>query len=213
MDTETRDRRPAQDIPVQEPREGIGERRERRPAAEQPRALTPTPPARGPTRDNNQRANEGANIDANADADAPLFFRRASQNLATAAMLLRGCPEAVTSEERRVRQQLKVMLEVAAVQQAESSASHQHSEHERAGASSAHGPNLPPSQHRGRKEGSRAVASVVRSRLEPNRDIRNTIEACRWAKSVDNHRDARSRNHNDRGHGRRHDRGDDRDRS
>jgi hypothetical protein len=45
-----------------------------------------------------------------------------SQNLAVAAMLLRGCPEAATSKERRVRQQLKALLE-AATQQAESSAS------------------------------------------------------------------------------------------
>jgi hypothetical protein len=39
------------------------------------------------------------NIDANADADASPLFRRASQNLAAAAMLLRGCPEPATSEE------------------------------------------------------------------------------------------------------------------
>jgi hypothetical protein len=61
-------------------------------------------------------------VDANADADAPPLFRRVSQNLAVAAMLLRGCPEAATSKERRVRQQLKALLE-AATQQAESSAS------------------------------------------------------------------------------------------
>jgi hypothetical protein len=41
MDAEPRDRRPAQDIPVQEePREGNGDQRERRPAAEQPRPRT-----------------------------------------------------------------------------------------------------------------------------------------------------------------------------
>jgi hypothetical protein len=38
-------------------------------------------------------------------------------------MLLRGCPEAATSEERRVRQQLKALLEAATAQQAERSAS------------------------------------------------------------------------------------------
>jgi hypothetical protein len=43
---------------------------------------------------NDQRANEGANVNAGADA-----FRRASQNLAAAAMLLRSCPEPATSEE------------------------------------------------------------------------------------------------------------------
>jgi hypothetical protein len=37
------------------------------------------------------------------------------------AMLQRGCPEPATSEEWRVRQQLKALLEVAAAQQAESS--------------------------------------------------------------------------------------------
>jgi hypothetical protein len=69
------------------------------------------PPARGLTPDNNRRANEGANVDANADADAPPLFQRASQNLTAMAMLLCGCSEAGTSEERRVRQQLKVLLE------------------------------------------------------------------------------------------------------
>jgi hypothetical protein len=88
----------------EQPREGNGDRRECRPAADQPHGRAPTPLARGPTRDNNRRANEGANVDANTDADAPPLFRRASQNLATATMLLRGCPEAATAEERRVRQ-------------------------------------------------------------------------------------------------------------
>jgi hypothetical protein len=101
------DRHPTQDVPVQgEPSEGNDDRRERRSAANQPHGRTPTPPARGPARDNNRRANEGVNVDANAntDADAPPLFRRASQNLAVAAMLLRGCPEPATSKERRVRQ-------------------------------------------------------------------------------------------------------------
>jgi hypothetical protein len=75
----------------EQPREGNDERRERHPVAEQPRARAPTPPAEGRTRDNDRRANEGANVDAR-----PLF-RRVSQNLAMATMLLRGCPEAATS--------------------------------------------------------------------------------------------------------------------
>jgi hypothetical protein len=70
---------------------------------------------------NDQRVDEGANV--NADVDTPPLFRRASQNLAAAAMLLRSCPEPATSEERRVRQELKTLLEAAAAQQAESSAS------------------------------------------------------------------------------------------
>jgi hypothetical protein len=50
--------------------------------------------------DNNRHANGGANVDANADADAPPLFRRVSQNLAVAAMLLHDCSEPATSEEK-----------------------------------------------------------------------------------------------------------------
>jgi hypothetical protein len=80
-------------------------------------------------------------------------------------MLLRGCPEVATSEERWVSQQLKALLDVAASQQAESSASRQHSKRGRAGAPSADGPNLPPSQHWDRGEGGGATTSAVKSRL------------------------------------------------
>jgi hypothetical protein len=91
-------------------------------------------------------------------------------------MLLCGCPEAATSEERRVRRQLKALLEAAVAQQAESSASRQHSERGQAGAPYEHGPNLPPSQHRDRREGDGAAVSVVKSRLGPNRDAQNIWE-------------------------------------
>jgi hypothetical protein len=87
----------------EQPREGNCDRHEHRPAADQPHGRAPTPPAGAPTHDNNRRANEGANVDANTDTDAPPLFQRASQNLIIAAMLLRGCPEPATSEERRVR--------------------------------------------------------------------------------------------------------------
>jgi hypothetical protein len=85
---------------LEEHREENGDRRERHLAADQPHSRAPTPPARGPARDNNRRANEGANINANADIDALPLFRWASQNLVVAAMLLCGYPEAATSEER-----------------------------------------------------------------------------------------------------------------
>jgi hypothetical protein len=89
----------------QQPCEGNGEQQEHRPAAEQPRAHAPTPPARGRTRSNDRHTNEGANVDANEgvnvdaniDVDAPPLFRQASQNLTAAAMLLRGCLEVSTS--------------------------------------------------------------------------------------------------------------------
>jgi hypothetical protein len=102
MEAGPHDRRPVQDVPMQgEPHKGYGDRRERRPAADQPRGHGPMPPARAPEpNNNNRRANEGAN----ANADAPPLFRRAFQNLAAAAMLLRGCPKPATSEERHVRE-------------------------------------------------------------------------------------------------------------
>jgi hypothetical protein len=99
MDAEPRDRRTTRIIPVQEqPREGNNNWRECRPAADQPHGRAPTSPACGKTHDDNQRTNDGTN--ANADADAPPLFRQTSQNLAAAGMLLRGCPEPATSEER-----------------------------------------------------------------------------------------------------------------
>jgi hypothetical protein len=104
-----------------------------------------------------------------------------------------------------VRQQLKALLEAVAAQQAESSASHHRSERGWAGAPSAHSPNPPPSQHRERGEGGGAATSTVKSRLEPNPDVR--------AKSVDNHRDNHSRHQDNHGSGRRHDRDDNCDHS
>jgi hypothetical protein len=55
------------------------------------------------------------------------------------------------------------------------------------------------------------VASAVRSRLGPNHDVQNTIEARRRAERVDNHHNNHWRRHNDSGRGRRHDSDDDRD--
>ena len=46
-------------------------------------------------------------------------FARASQNIAAAAMLLRGVPEPVDPQERAVYWNLRVLVEAAAVQQAE----------------------------------------------------------------------------------------------
>jgi hypothetical protein len=58
-----------------------------------------------------------------ARAGLPPTFNGASQNLAAAAMLLRTMPEPSATEGRRVQGELKNLLENAAVQQAESSAS------------------------------------------------------------------------------------------
>ena len=50
-------------------------------------------------------------------------FARASQNIAATTMLLHGVPELVDPQERAVYRNLWVLVEAAAVQQAESSAS------------------------------------------------------------------------------------------
>jgi hypothetical protein len=85
-----------------------------------------------------------------------------------------------------VHQQLKALLEAVEAQQVESSASRQRSKRGRVGAPSAHGPNLPPCQHRERGEGGGAAAVAVKSQLRPNQYARNTTEARRQAESVDN---------------------------
>jgi hypothetical protein len=61
------------------------------------------------------------------------------------------------------------------------------------------------------KGGVAAVASAVRSRLGPNRDTHNTIEARRQAESVDNNRDNRSCYNDNHECRHRHDSDDDRE--
>ena len=57
------------------------------------------------------------------DDGALPHFARASQNIAAATTLLHGFSEAVTSEDRRARREIRTLLERAAAQQAESSLS------------------------------------------------------------------------------------------
>jgi hypothetical protein len=56
-------------------------------------------------------------------AGEPLVFNRASQNIITTAMLLRNMPKPSTPEAHRARDEIRGLLETAAMQQAESSAS------------------------------------------------------------------------------------------
>ena len=58
----------------------------------------------------------------NEGNDVPQFAR-ASQNITAAAILLRGVPEPVDPQERAVYRNLRVLVEAAAVQQADSSTS------------------------------------------------------------------------------------------
>jgi len=59
-------------------------------------------------------------------SEQPPVFNRASQNVVAAVMLVRAMPEPSTMEGRRVHGELRDLLETAAVQQAESSASQRH---------------------------------------------------------------------------------------
>jgi hypothetical protein len=59
----------------------------------------------------------------NDSGDHPPLFARASQNVATAAILLWAMPEPSTPEGRRAHEELCALLECVVVQQAESSMS------------------------------------------------------------------------------------------
>lgn len=73
--------------------------------------------ARARAREVHRRINE------DAGTGPPPVFNRASQNLAATTVLLRAMPEPSTTEGRRVQGEIKGLLQCAAVQQAESSAS------------------------------------------------------------------------------------------
>ena len=60
-----------------------------------------------------------------ADDEALPRFARVSQNIATAAALLHGLPEAATPKDHRAHHKIRTLLERAAAQQAESSLSRQ----------------------------------------------------------------------------------------
>ena len=60
---------------------------------------------------------------ANDNVDNPLDLKRASQKLIAVAYLLQAMPEPSTTKGRNLRNEARVLIEQAAVQQAESSAS------------------------------------------------------------------------------------------
>ena len=62
-------------------------------------------------------------INEDEGSEQPPIFNHASQNVMAAAMLVRAMPEPSTTEGRWVRGELRDLLEIATVQQAESSAS------------------------------------------------------------------------------------------
>jgi hypothetical protein len=112
---------------------------------------------------------------------APQVFARASQNLAAATLLLRGCPEPEAPEARKVHQKLRSLLEEAAVQQAESSASRQQGRHRQQEESSARAP--------GHEENPPRVP--VHVRIGDNRDVRDTLAARHHAQNQGGDQDDR----------------------
>jgi hypothetical protein len=100
-------------------------------------------------------------------------------------MLLRSCLEPATPEERRVRQQLKTLLDKAAAQQVESSALRQRSAHDARAAQSVYRQDPPPSRHRCR--GEEAGGATVKQRLGPNRDSCDMLEAHRRSTNDDDY--------------------------
>jgi len=119
----------------------------------------------------------------------PPQFARAGQNITAKTMLLRGLPEPDNPQEQAIHQNLQALVETAATQQAESSASrhqlvvslptrgvgtHQTNRSIRSPlqppsmaqeATVAPWPNLAPAPHR----------PPVRERLGPNQDARSVI--------------------------------------
>lgn len=73
--------------------------------------------AGGMARECSHRVHEQIMLDKNGVH----HFARASQNMATAAMILRSIPELQDPKGLRIHLELKGLLEIAAVQQAESS--------------------------------------------------------------------------------------------
>ena len=80
------------------------------------------PHAHGPAGGARGRARQVQHDIMNDGNDLPQFAR-AGQNIAAAAMLLRGVPEPVDPQERAVYRNLWVLVAAATVQQAESSVS------------------------------------------------------------------------------------------
>ena len=118
-------------------------------------------------------------------------FNRASQNVVVAVMLVRAMPEPSTMEGRWVHNELRELLETAAVQQAESSAFRRHG-----GISNL--PAAPPRQDRealARPEPNRAPIAhrvpVLLDRLGNRREVQGDHEVVSRRRHHDNEGPAR----------------------
>ena len=105
-------------------------------------------------------------------------FARASQNIAAVMALLHGLSEAATFEDRRARREIRMLLERAAVQQAESSLSRQCELD-----TSQRMPLVRPARdalvHQAPQGGGQRVATQIHQRVSCDHDARSTIDADR----------------------------------
>ena len=113
-----------------------------------------------------------------ADDEALPRFARASHNIAAAVALLHGLLEAAMPEDHRAHHEIRMLLERAVAQQAESSLSHRReldvSQH-----TLSEGPGRDASvQHASQGDKQRATV-LVHLRLDRNCDARSTLDAHR----------------------------------
>jgi hypothetical protein len=133
-----------------------------------------------------RQARDRINTDFNVDnPDAP---PRASQKLIAAATLLRAMPAPSTPEARNLHREVQVLIEQAAVQQAESSASRicQQGDAREGGAAQGGEPSVHASEAAGRPANSgRAPAKerLLDTRRTLDGDARNVINARRTSKA------------------------------
>ena len=108
---------------VQAHTEELRQRQQNQPPPAPTQSVWHTKPyAHGPMGDARGRARQVQHDIVNEGNDVPQFAR-AGKNIAAAAMLLCGVPEPIDPQERAVCRNLRVLVEAATVQQAESSAS------------------------------------------------------------------------------------------
>jgi hypothetical protein len=127
-------------------------------------------------------------INANFNVDNPDTPPRASQKLIAAATLLRAMPAPSTPEARNLHREVQALIELAAVQQAESSASRirQQGTYEATGPQRGGEPSVHAGEAAGRPANPRRTPAKERlldTRRALDGDARNVINARRTSKA------------------------------
>jgi hypothetical protein len=157
------------------------------PTGRRPREARDRTTAKGRARELRRQARDRINADFNVDnPDTP---PRASQKLIAAATLLRAMPAPSTPEARNLHREAQALIEQAAVQQAESSASRIRQQGSARGDGGAQGPE--PSVHEGGavERPANPGRTPAKDRLLDTRgqardgDARNVINARRTSKA------------------------------